>query len=146
MPSHRKADDFRRFMAECGENSREAVQVLKAAELLEGSRARTRETYRANRGNRLPIELTYLLICGGIGAILALLFAPKSGEELRGDIAEATRKRIDRSRVRDRAGVYYEATRERAQELYSQADYVSQISSHHETFAKSKPKQLPFLL
>src|SRR5499426_4551482 len=71
-------------------------------------------------------KLTYLIIGGGIGAILALLFAPKSGEELRGDIADATRKGIDRSReaaqqLGDRAGEYYEATRERASELYSQA-------------------------
>ena len=33
-----------------------------------------------------------------IGAVLALLFAPKSGQELRGDIAVATRKGIDRTR------------------------------------------------
>ena len=30
--------------------------------------------------------------------LLALLFAPKSGEELRNDIADATRKGIDKSR------------------------------------------------
>ena len=71
-------------------------------------------------------KLTYLLIGGGIGAIIALLFAPKSGQELRGDIADATRKGIDRSReaaqqLGDRAGEYYEATRGRAAELYSQA-------------------------
>ena len=71
-------------------------------------------------------KLTYLLIGGGIGAVLALLFAPKSGQELRGDIADATRKGIDRSReaaqqLGDRAGEYYEATRTRASELYSQA-------------------------
>ncbi len=71
-------------------------------------------------------KLTYLIIGGSIGAILALLFAPKSGQELRGDIADATRKGIDRSReaaqqLGDRAGEYYEATRGRAAELYSQA-------------------------
>src|SRR5438093_12742025 len=71
-------------------------------------------------------KLTYLLIGGGIGAILALLFAPKSGQELRGDIADATRKGIDKSReaaqqLGDRAGEYYEATRERAGEYYTQA-------------------------
>ena len=42
-------------------------------------------------------KLTYLLVGGGIGAILALLFAPKSGEELRGDIADVTRKGIEKS-------------------------------------------------
>src|SRR3954467_1861785 len=71
-------------------------------------------------------KLTYLIIGGGIGAILALLFAPKSGQELRGDIADATKKGIDRSReaaqqLGDRAGEYYEATRGRAADLYSQA-------------------------
>ena len=79
-------------------------------------------------------KLTYLLIGGGIGAILALLFAPKSGQELRGDIADATRKGIDRSReaaqqLGDRAGEYYEATRGRAAELYSQAaERVSEVA------------------
>lgn len=71
-------------------------------------------------------RLTYLLIGGGIGAILALLFAPKSGQELRGDIADATRKGIDRSRetagqIGARAGEYYETTKGRATELYSTA-------------------------
>jgi gas vesicle protein len=76
--------------------------------------------------DNISTRLTYLLIGGGIGAILALLFAPKSGQELRSDIADATRKGIDRSReaaqqLGDRAGEYYENTRERAAELYSQA-------------------------
>ncbi|NJM52639.1 MAG: YtxH domain-containing protein [Blastocatellia bacterium] len=43
-------------------------------------------------------KLTYLLIGGGIGAILALLFAPKSGQELREDIADATRKSLEKAR------------------------------------------------
>jgi len=68
-------------------------------------------------------KLTYLIIGGGIGAILALLFAPKSGQELREDIADATRKGIEKSKeaaaqLQDRAGEYYEVTRERAGELY----------------------------
>ena len=82
------------------------------------------DDYRRDEG--ISTRLTFLLIGGGIGAILALLFAPKSGQELRGDIADATRKGIDRSReaaqqLGDRAGEYYEATRGRASELYSQA-------------------------
>ena len=76
--------------------------------------------------DNISTRLTYLLIGGGIGAVLALLFAPKSGQELRSDIADATRKGIDRSReaaqqLSDRAGEYYENTRDRAAELYSQA-------------------------
>lgn len=71
-------------------------------------------------------KLTYLIVGGGIGAILALLFAPKSGEELRGDIADATRKGIEKSKetaaqLQERAGEYYEVGRERANEFYSTA-------------------------
>jgi gas vesicle protein len=91
-----------------------------------------------NDNDNISTRLTYLLIGGGIGAIIALLFAPKSGEELRGDLAEATRKGIDKSReaaqqLGDRAGEYYESTRERAGEYYTQAagkasDIYSQAS------------------
>jgi len=82
--------------------------------------------YQRDSSDNLSTRLTYLLIGGGIGAVLALLFAPKSGHELRGDIADATRKGIDRSReaatqLGERAGEYYETTRERASELYSTA-------------------------
>ena len=92
------------------------------------------DDYRRDSGDNISARLTYLLIGGGIGAILALLFAPKSGHELRGDIAEATRKGIDRSReaaqqLGDRAGEYYETTRERAAELYSTAsDKVGEVA------------------
>jgi gas vesicle protein len=92
------------------------------------------DEYRRDSGDSISTRLTYLLIGGGIGAILALLFAPKSGQELRGDIADATRKGIDRSReaaqqLGDRAGEYYEATRTRAGELYSQAaERVSEVA------------------
>lgn len=77
-------------------------------------------------GSELSTRLTYLLIGGGIGAILALLFAPKSGHELRGDIADVTRKGVDRTRetatqIGARAGEYYEATKERAADLYTDA-------------------------
>lgn len=71
-------------------------------------------------------KLTYLIIGGGIGAILALLFAPKSGEELRGDIADATRKGIEKGKeaaalVGEKAGEYYEVSKEKAGELYHAA-------------------------
>jgi gas vesicle protein len=71
-------------------------------------------------------RLTYLLIGGGIGAVLALLFAPKAGSELRGDIADVTRKGIDKSRegarfVGDKAGEYYGTVRERAGDLVETA-------------------------
>lgn len=99
-------------------------------------------------GENISTKLTFFLVGAGIGAVLALLFAPKSGEELRNDIADATRKGIDKSReaaqqlgtkaseyydttkqkageyyegARETAEEYYEATRERASELYDTA-------------------------
>ncbi len=71
-------------------------------------------------------KLTYLLIGGGIGAVIALLFAPKSGVELRGDIADATRKGIEKGRetaahLQDVAEEYYEVSREKASEIYHTA-------------------------
>ena len=99
-------------------------------------------------GDNISTKLTFFLVGAGIGAVLALLFAPKSGEELRNDIADATRKGIDKSReaaqqigakateyydtgkqkageyydaARETAGEYYEATRERAADLYDTA-------------------------
>ena len=71
-------------------------------------------------------KLTYLIVGGGIGAILALLFAPKSGQELREDIADATRKGIEKSKeaavqLQEKAGDYYEVSREKASGLYQSA-------------------------
>jgi gas vesicle protein len=43
-------------------------------------------------------KLVYFLIGAGIGAITALLFAPKSGGELRSELAETTRKGLDYAR------------------------------------------------
>ncbi len=88
-------------------------------------------------GDNVSTRLTYFLVGAGIGAVLALLFAPKSGEELRNDIADATRKGIDKSKetaqqlgakateyydtTRAKAGEYVAATREKASELYDTA-------------------------
>jgi len=68
-------------------------------------------------------KLTYLVIGGTIGAVVALLFAPKSGVELRGDIADATKKGIEKGKetaaqLQEKAGEYYEVGKERASELY----------------------------
>lgn len=90
-----------------------------------------------NDGGSASEKLTFLLIGAGIGATLALLFAPKSGRELRGDIADVTRRGLDAAGEgvkkvgeaagdlyetgRTRAGEYYEAGRSRAGEVYGTA-------------------------
>jgi|SRR5690606_28798586 len=75
-----------------------------------------------NQDASVSTKLTYLLIGGGIGAVIALLFAPKSGTELREDIADATRKGLEKSKetahhLQEVAGEYYEVSREKASEL-----------------------------
>ena len=89
-------------------------------------------------------KLSYLLIGGGIGALLALLFAPKSGTELRGDIADATRKGIDKtkeaaSQFQEKAGEYNEVSREKAGELYSNAQ---ERAGEYYATAQDKANQL----
>lgn len=83
-----------------------------------------RNDYRED--GSVSTKLTYLLIGGGIGAVIALLFAPKSGVELRGDIADATRKGLEKGKetaaqLQEKAGEYYEISRDRASELYQTA-------------------------
>src|ERR671938_1399794 len=69
-------------------------------------------------------RLTYFVIGATVGAVVALLFAPKSGRELREDLADATRKGVDRARetgsqLSARAGEYYDSAASRAGELAS---------------------------
>lgn len=104
--------------------------------------------FRRREGSDVGTRLTYLLIGGGIGAILALLFAPKSGQELRGDIADATRKSIDRTRetasqIGSRAGEYYETTKDRAADLYSSAtDRAGELVDSARDVAQRKSGQV----
>ena len=67
-------------------------------------------------------RIAYFAIGATLGAVVALLFAPKSGRELREDLADATRKGVDRARetgsqLSARAGEYYESATTRAGEL-----------------------------
>lgn len=71
-------------------------------------------------------KLAFLLIGAGIGATLALLFAPKSGRELRGDIADYTRRGVDVAgegarQVGTRASELYDTASERVQGAYGSA-------------------------
>lgn len=68
----------------------------------------------STRGFTKLSGVMYFLIGSGIGAAIALLFAPKSGSEFRSDIADVTRKG-------------YDATLEKATELKEQSANVVQI-------------------
>lgn len=67
-------------------------------------------------------KFIYFLIGAGMGAIAALLFAPKAGSELRANIADVTRRGVDQARdqarqVGERATEYYQAGTEYASDL-----------------------------
>ena len=89
-------------------------------------------------------KLTYLLIGGGIGAILALLFAPKSGQELREDIADATKRGIEKGKetaahLQEAASDYYEVTRERASEaIHSAQEKAGEFTERAKTAAAGR--------
>lgn len=68
-------------------------------------------------------KITYFLAGASIGALVALLFAPKSGRELRSDISDATRRGIDYTTesaksLGEKASHLYTSGRETS-ELYS---------------------------
>ena len=67
-------------------------------------------------------KLMFLVIGGGIGATLALLFAPKRGSELRRDIADMAVKGYDETlatanRLKQQTAGYYTAAREAGVEV-----------------------------
>ena len=79
-----------------------------------------------NDGSGAAEKLTFLLVGAGIGATLALLFAPKSGRELRGDIADYTKRGVDaageQARILGgRASEMYGTAASKASEVYGTA-------------------------
>lgn len=82
----------------------------------------SKQMQRAHKDADLSTRLAYLVIGGTVGAVVALLFAPKSGRELREDLADVTRKGVDGARetatqVGAKAGEYYEVAAGKAGEL-----------------------------
>jgi gas vesicle protein len=91
-------------------------------------------------------RLTYLAIGATLGAVCALLFAPKSGRELREDLADATRKGVDRARetgtqLSSKAGEYYDTATSRAGELAAGARDVASRRGERFTSAFEAGKQ-----
>jgi gas vesicle protein len=107
-----------------------------------------------NEKSTLGNNLSYFLIGGGIGAVLALLFAPKTGLELRTDIADVTRKGLDKTsematQIGDTAQTVYSDTRSKAGEIYDSAKQkintataaISEIPGELENAVKEKANQ-----
>ena len=68
----------------------------------------------------------FLMVGGGIGAVLALLFAPKSGSALRGDISDVTKRGIDSTKelagqVRDESANLLRSVKGRGEKVFDLA-------------------------
>src|SRR5689334_6088634 len=98
------------------------------------------DNYGRGRDSDVGARLTYFVIGATVGAVVALLFAPKSGRELREDLADATRKAVDRARetgtqISAKAGEYYDAASTRAGELATTAREA--VASRGERFTSA---------
>lgn len=100
-------------------------------------------------------NLSYLLIGGGIGATLALLFAPKSGSEMREDISIAANNGMEKTKetvgkLRENANAYYETAKDKAATLYNTvahkaedvADDVKKLPKTAESYISDKIEQI----
>jgi gas vesicle protein len=93
-------------------------------------------------------KLVYFLIGAGIGAVTALLFAPKAGSELRADLADATRKGLDQARdasreLNERANEAYQTSVERAAELAARSkEAVSELSNRSKDLVSRQKSQI----
>lgn len=93
-------------------------------------------------------KLVYFLIGAGVGAVVALLFAPKAGSELRADIADATRRGLDQARetgheLGERASGYYHAGIDRASELATHGkEAVSELASRGKEVVERQKSQI----
>jgi gas vesicle protein len=91
-------------------------------------------------------QLTCFAIGATVGAVVALLFAPKAGRELREDLADATRKGVDRARetgsqLSTKAGEYYGAAATRAGELATGAREAARARGERFTSAVDAGRQ-----
>jgi gas vesicle protein len=101
-----------------------------------------------NEDSSASEKLTYLLIGAGLGATVALLFAPKAGRELRTDIADYTKRGVDVAgesarALTDRANELYETGREKVNDVYGTArERVSQSAGTVSEVAGRQKEQI----
>ncbi|MEO8041983.1 MAG: YtxH domain-containing protein [Acidobacteriota bacterium] len=86
-----------------------------------------RETECVSFSQNIGEKLMFFLIGGGIGAALALLFAPKSGRELRSDIADMAETGYEETlsaahQLKETGAKYFYAAKETGSEV---ADIVA---------------------
>src|SRR5262245_1482497 len=88
--------------------------------------------YEVSEGNRSSSALTFLLIGLGAGALLGMLFAPKTGKALRKDI----RRKYDDAR--DTMEDWAEDARDAAEEAYERgAEFAEEVRDRVGPIAKN---------
>ncbi len=90
--------------------------------MIANNKYETRDSKCSSISKGIGEKLMFLLIGGGIGASIALLFAPKPGRELRRDIADAAAEGYDQTldaanRAKEQAVEYYEEAKEKGDEI-----------------------------
>ena len=94
---------------------------------------------------RSPLNgLLYFLVGGGIGASLALLFAPKSGVELRTDISDLTKKGYEETvdlahQLKEQSSEVYTSVKEKTGKVY---DLAASKWAHVADTASELPAEL----
>jgi gas vesicle protein len=92
--------------------------------MLENNKCEHGLTHKSSPAARFRNGLMYFIAGTGIGATVALLFAPKSGSELRGDIADATRNGYDATLekandLKERSADVIQTVKDKAEAVYN---------------------------
>jgi len=93
-------------------------------------------------------KLEYFLVGASIGAIIALIFAPKAGRELRSDIADASHKGLDYARetgreIGERASAYYQTGVEHVSDLTTRGkEAISDLTDRGKELINRQKAQL----
>ena len=98
--------------------------------MLENNKCEHGLTHKSSPVTKFRDGLMYFIAGTGIGAAVALLFAPKSGSELRGDIADATRQGYDAtlekaSDLKEQSADVIETVKDKAEAVYNFASKLT---------------------
>jgi gas vesicle protein len=124
-------------------NSSRGITYILIKERLNMRNSNPREETTSTQG--IGNGLLYLLIGGGIGATLGLLFAPKSGSDLRSDISDYTRQGCDQTlelagKLKEQSSGLYNSMRGKEEDVLDLASTTSQQgSSEGQSQAENSP-------
>lgn len=103
-----------------------------------------RSTTQFSSAKHLGGKLFYFLAGGGVGAIVALLFAPKSGAELRTEISDLTKKGYEETidfaqQIKEQSAEVYDSVKEKSGKVY---DLIADKWTHFSDTVNELPDQI----